>query len=207
MTFIVIPKSFRQSKFRRYKCSLGHFMQVPSWVDFNDMLPQFPSDLSFITHLLPTLLSLLSWVSPMTTVFPLLSSSSSGENSWERDQFSGKIHGRIYTDGLSQMDPQLCSTAEGHLFHLLAGFACSNIWNQAERASSVAEQTTNTCQAWTCDQQLKLMACCDEGNIFMTPWCHYSSQYVWEGPQTHEDMFTCLFIPSLHICHAENLMR
>lgn len=40
--------------FRRHKPILGHFMPVPSRADFNDMLPQLLSNLSFIPHLLPT---------------------------------------------------------------------------------------------------------------------------------------------------------
>lgn len=53
-----------------YKCILGHFIQVPSWVELNDMLPQVLSTLSFITHLPPKLPSSVCWLSPITTLFP-----------------------------------------------------------------------------------------------------------------------------------------
>lgn len=53
-----------------YKCVLGHFNQVPSWVELNDVLPQVLSTLSIITHLPPKLLSSVCWLSPITTLFP-----------------------------------------------------------------------------------------------------------------------------------------
>lgn len=61
--------------------------------------------------------------------FPLSSHlSKSVEDSWERDQAGRGGNawgvGGISTDGLSQMDSQLCNWAVGHLFHLLVGFAC-----------------------------------------------------------------------------------
>lgn len=124
-------------------------------------------------------------------------------------RLGGNAWGGISTDGLSQMDSQLCNWAVGHLFHLLVGFACWKYLKSSRNslqwgwANHKHMSTPNTAPAAPVNSALGRR---------LDPLLRYLGvmtrrSALGRRPRTHGDMFTCLFISSLHICNAENLMR
>lgn len=91
------------------------------------MLPQVLSTLLYYPS--PSQTTVLSVLTQPNYDIISLSSSENVEDSWETDQAGGNKAGggEIYTAGLRGTDVQLCGEAVAHLFHLLVGFACSNI--------------------------------------------------------------------------------